>query len=325
MLTFIIGRVTQALAMVAVMSALVFAAIFAIGNPVDVFLNEDMTQTEIEAVTKALGLDLPLWQQYLRFVSNIVHGDFGSSFVFGRSALSVVLERLPATLELAFAATIIALLIGLPVGLCVGLRPGSRADRAVMSVTSFCFSVPTFWAGLLLVLIFSVELKWLPTNGRGETVDLFGIPVSFLTWNGLRHLFLPAFNLSLPLLALIVRLTRAGTVENMGLDYIRFARAKGIAEWRIVFVHLLRNIAIPILTVTGLQLGSLIAFAVVTENVFGWPGIGKLIVDSIMQLDRPVIVAHLVMVVLLFSFINMLVDIAVALIDPRVRMSGKAK
>jgi peptide/nickel transport system permease protein len=217
---------------------------------------------------------------------------------------------------------VIAILLGLPLGLWAGLKPDSAAAKTIMAGSILGFSLPTFWVGLMLIMVFSVWLGWLPPTGRGETVPLFGIEVSFLTWDGLRHLFMPALNLALFKLALLIRLTRAGTREAMVQDYVRFARAKGVSETRIVRVHVLKNILIPIVTVIGLEFGSVIAFAIVTETIFAWPGMGKLLIDSINVLDRPVIVAYLLVIVVLFVFINLVVDLLYTALDPRVRLQA---
>src|SRR6185503_18700717 len=229
-------------------------------------------------------------------------------------------ERLPATLELAAAAMVLAIVIGIPLGLVAGLRPHSFIGRTIMAGSILGFSLPTFWVGLVLIMVFSVQLGWLPPNGRGETVMLLGIPVSFLTVDGLRHLAMPALNLALFKLSLLVRLTRAGAREALLQDYVRFARAKGLSASRVIGVHVLKNILIPIVTVIGLELGSVIAFAIVTESIFAWPGTGKLLIDSINQLDRPVIVAYLMVIVAIFIAINLVVDIAYSMLDPRVRI-----
>ena len=231
---------------------------------------------------------------------------------------------MPATLELAFSALIIGLVVGVPLGVYAGLRPRSLAAKSVMTFSILGFSLPTFWIGLMMVMLFSVKLGWLPASGRGQTVTIFGVPFSFLTADGLSHLVMPALNLALFKISLIIRLTRAGVMETMQLDFIRFARAKGLPESRIVIRHVLKNTLIPLITVIGLELGSLIAFAVVTETIFTWPGMGKLIIDSIAVLDRPVILAYLLMTVVMFSVINLLVDILYALADPRVRLGGNA-
>lgn len=322
MLSFTLRRLAQSAATLLVMSLLVFAGVYAIGNPVDILVNPQADQAEIARVTAQLGLDLPLWQQYWIFLRGAFGGDLGSSFVAGVPAITLILERLPATLELALLAMLIAVVLGVPLGLVAGLKPESWIGRTIMAGSILGFSLPTFWVGLMLILVFSVQLGWLPTTGRGPTVDLFGIPVSFLSGEGLRHLILPATNLALFKLALLIRLVRAGTREAMLQDYVRYARAKGLAGRRVVRVHVLPNILIPVITVAGLEFGSLIAFAVVTETVFAWPGMGKLLIDSIGLLDRPVIVAYLLVTVCLFIFINLAVDLLYATLDPRVRAGG---
>jgi peptide/nickel transport system permease protein len=304
------------------MSLLVFTGVYAIGNPVDILISPQADQAEIARTIAQLGLDLPLWQQYWIFLKGAFSGDLGMSFVAGVPAITLILERLPATLELAFTAMLIAVVFGIPLGLLAGLKPDSWIGRGIMAGSILGFSLPTFWVGLMLIMVFSVQLGWLPTTGRGATVDVFGIPVSFLTWDGLRHLILPATNLALFQLALLIRLTRAGTREAMLQDYVRYARAKGVSERRVVRVHVLRNILIPVVTVAGLELGSLIAFAIVTETIFAWPGIGKLLIDSINMLDRPVIVAYLLVIVLLFILINLVIDLLYTALDPRVRLKG---
>ena len=239
-------------------------------------------------------------------------------------AIQLILDRLPATLELAAAAMVIAIAIGIPLGLVAGLRPHSIAGRAIMAGSILGFSLPTFWVGLVMIMLFSVHLGWLPPNGRGETVMLLGIPVSFLTWDGLQHLAMPALNLALFKLSLLIRLTRASTREAVLQDYVKFARAKGLGPGRVIGVHVMKNILIPIVTVIGLELGSVIAFAIITESIFAWPGTGKLLIDSINQLDRPVIVAYLLVIVTIFIAINFIVDILYSILDPRVRLGSAA-
>ena len=250
-----------------------------------------------------------------------MHGDLGNSFVHGTSALGMILARMPATLELAIVAMVIALLLGIPLGLWAGLKPDSVAGRTIMAGSIVGFSLPTFWFGLMLIMVFAVMLGWLPSNGRGPTVLLFGIPVSFLSLAGWKHLILPATNLALFKLALLIRLTRAGTREALLQDYVKFARAKGVGNARVIGVHVLRNILIPIITVMGLEFGSVIAFAIVTETVFAWPGMGKLLIDSINLLDRPIIVAYLLVTVFMFVMINLMVDVLYSALDPRVRLT----
>ncbi|MGV3628753.1 MAG: ABC transporter permease [Betaproteobacteria bacterium] len=322
MLNFTLRRLAQSIATLFVMSLLVFTGVYAIGNPVDILINPQADQTEIAQTIARLGLDRPLWEQYWIFLKGAFSGDLGKSFAASIPAIELIFERMPATLELSFAAMLIAIVLGIPLGLLAGLKPDSWIGRSIMAGSILGFSLPTFWVGLMLIMVFSVQLGWLPTTGRGATVDVFGIPVSFLTWDGIRHLILPATNLALFKLALLIRLTRAGTREAMLQDYVRYARAKGVPEREVVRVHVLRNILIPIVTVVGLELGSLIAFAVVTETVFAWPGMGKLLIDSINVLDRPVIVAYLLVIVFLFIFINLLVDLLYTALDPRVRLKG---
>jgi len=236
----------------------------------------------------------------------------------------LILERLPATLELAIAASVIAIVIGVPAGLLAGLKPHSVAAKAITAGSILGFSLPTFWVGLVLIMVFAVQLGWLPSTGRGTTVRVLGVETSLLTIDGLRHILLPALNLALFKMALVIRLTRAGTREVMLLDYIKFARAKGLSPARIVRVHVFKNILIPLVTVIGLEFGSVIAFAVVTETIFAWPGIGRLIIASINQLDRPVIVAYLLLTVVMFIVINLVVDLLYSVLDPRVRIGEAA-
>jgi peptide/nickel transport system permease protein len=320
----LLSRLGQALLLVAAMSLLVFLGLFAIGNPVDMFVNPQADQAEIARTTAALGLDKPLWAQYAAFVRKAVGGDLGDSFVFGSSALGLILSRLPATLELAVVAMGVAVLLGIPLGLWAGLKPESLAGRVIMGASIVGFSLPTFWVGLMLIMVFAVQLQWLPASGRGDTGTLLGLPLSVLTADGWRHLLLPALNLALFKLSLIVRLTRSGTREALTQDYVRFARAKGLSGPRIVGVHVLKNVMVPIVTVIGMEFGSLLAFSVVTESIFAWPGMGKLLIDSITQLDRPVVVAYLMLVAVMYAAISFLTDVAYSLLDPRVRLGGAA-
>ena len=322
MLVFIIRRSMQSVVVLLLMSLLVFVGVYAIGNPIDILINPQADQIDRENAIAALELDKPLWEQYLVFLKGALTGDLGRSFVHATSALGLILARMPATMELAIAAMIIAVVLGIPLGLWAGLKPNGIAGRSIMAGSILGFSLPTFWVGLMLIMVFSVMLGWLPSNGRGPTTLLLGfIPVSFLTWDGLSHLIMPATNLALFKLALLIRLTRAGTRESLLQDYVKFARAKGLTNARVIGVHVLRNILIPIVTVIGLEFGSVIAFAIVTESVFAWPGMGKLLIDSINLLDRPVIVSYLLVIVTLFIFINLVVDVLYSALDPRVRLT----
>lgn len=315
----LIQRLFQALVIMFVISLLVFIGVFAIGNPIDVILSPDATQQIREDTIRAYGFDQPLWKQYLAFLGRLLQGDFGRSFLFNMPVLQLIGSRLPATLELTLLAVIGATVIGVPLGMYAGYRPDSWFSKAVMAASILGFSVPTFWIGLVLIFTFAVNLGWLPAGGRGETARLFGVESSFLTLDGLKHLILPATNLALFKFAMMVRLARAGTREIMLSDTVKFARAAGLSEWTILRKHVLQLIAIPIVTVFGLEFGSTLAFAVVTETIFSWPGVGKLIIDSISTLDRPVMVAYLMLVALFFIIINLVVDLLQAAIDPRLR------
>ncbi len=320
MSVFITRRVLQSLIVVFVMSLLVFFGVNIVGDPIDMLINPEADQEDIEAAIRALGLDRPIHEQYWYFVVNALKGDLGKSFIFAEPALKLILQRMPATMELALTAMIMAIFVGIPLGVYAGLKPNSKVSKTIMAGSILGFSLPTFWVGLMFIMIFAVMLGWLPSTGRGETTSLFGIQVSFLTWDGLRHLLLPALNLALFKMSLVIRLARAGTREVALQDYIKFARAKGLSSSRVVLVHVMKNIMIPVVTVLGLELGGVIAFAVVTETVFAWPGMGKLLIDSIQLLDRPVIVAYLMITVMMFIVINLVVDVIYSILDPRVRL-----
>ena len=322
MLVFLIQRLFQSLLAVLVMALLVFIGVFMIGDPISILIDPMADQIEIARATHALGLDKPMWDQLWTFLSNALRGDLGRSFVTSEPALKMILERMPATLELALLAMFISVLVGLPLGIIAGLDPEGGVSRAIMGASIVGFSLPSFWVGLMLILLFAVNLDWLPSFGRGETVDILGLPISFLTLDGLAHLLLPAANLALFKVSLVIRLARAGTREVLMQDYIKFARAKGLSEQRVISVHLMKNILIPIVTVLGLEMGGVIALAVVTETIFSWPGMGKLLIDSIDTLDRPLIVAYLMVTVLMFITINFVVDVIYTFLDPRVKIGN---
>ncbi|MFO8126228.1 ABC transporter permease [Yoonia sp.] len=322
MFGFIISRLLQAIVVVFAMSIIVFVGVYAIGNPIDVMIDPAATAEMRARLIAQYGLDQPLWKQYLTFLANVAQGDLGRSMVYNTSVTGLVFSRLPATLELVLVAIAIATIIGIPAGIYAGFRPKSFASKAIMALSILGFSVPTFWIGMLLIMGFAVELGWLPSGGRGDEGTFLGISTSLATANGWSHVIMPAVNLSLFKMGLMIRLTRAGMVEAMQTDYVKFARAQGLPDRQIVFKHVLRNISIPVVTVFGLELGSTLAFAVVTESVFNWPGVGKLIIDSILTLDRPVMVTYLILVVILFVIINFTVDIVYARLDPRVRLGG---
>jgi peptide/nickel transport system permease protein len=321
---YIIRRLMQSAAVVVAMSIIVFIGLNVVGDPVYLLIDPQADQAEIERTIKRLGLDQPIWIQYFHFIRGALTGDLGTSFVHGTSALKLIVDRMPATLEIAIAATLMSILLGIPLGLYAGLRPDSYVSKSVMATSILGFSLPTFWVGIMMIMVFAVMLGWLPSTGRGPTATYLGITSSLFTLDGLRHVTMPAVNLALLKISLVIRLTRAGAREAIHQDYIKFARAKGLSSSRIVGVHLLKNILIPVVTVLGLEFGNLIAFSVVTETIFAWPGMGKLLINSIQSLDRPVIVAYLIIIVMLFVIINLVVDILYSILDPRVRIGEKA-
>jgi peptide/nickel transport system permease protein len=322
MLAFVIKRVIQSIVVLFIMSLIVFSMINLVGDPVDMLVNPESLPEEIDRVRRDFGLDQPVHVQYWKFLTGAISGDLGNSFIFGRPALALIAERFPATLELATCALILAVSVGLPLGIYAGLNPDGWGARIIMGGSVLGISIPTFWLGLMMIIIFSVFLGWLPVSGRGDTANFLGIESSIFTLDGLRHLILPAINLSLFKISIVIRLTRAGVEEVMALDFIKFARARGLSSQRIIRAHLLPNILIPIITVLAIEFGTLIAFATVTESVFAWPGVGKLVIDAIVNLDRPIVVAYLLFVVTLFLILNLIVDIIYAALDPRVRLQG---
>lgn len=323
MTAYALQRLIQSALVLLAVSVAVFFAIYGIGDPIELLVPPQVSAAERLALIKRLGLDLPVWQQYFTFLGNALKGDLGTSFVHGVPVVSLILGRLPATLELVFLSMSCATIVSVPLGLYAGLNTESRFSRLVMAGTVIGFSLPSFWKGMMLILLFSVVLGWLPTAGRGETVDILGFQTSLFTLDGLRHLALPVLNLAIPTSALLVRLVAAGATEATTQDYVKFARAKGVRHKRIVFRHIMRNILIPVITVAGIEFGSLVAFSTITETVFSWPGMGKLLIDSIYQLDRPVVVAYVMLATLLFVGVNFLVDVLYAALDPRVKLSGE--
>ncbi|MEC9045049.1 MAG: ABC transporter permease [Pseudomonadota bacterium] len=320
MSVFIIRRLLQSGVVVVIMSFIVFSGVFLIGDPVEILVSDDADQQEREEMIKSMGLDKPFLVQYGIFISKALKGNLGESFVFNEPALLLILDRMPATMELAVVSLMIAIVFGIPLGVWAGLKPESWASKSIMTGSILGFSLPTFWVGIMMILLFAVMLGWLPSTGRGDVQVIFGMPISIFSWDGFSHVLMPAVNLALFKLSMVIRLARAGTREVMHQDYIKFAKAKGLQESRIILVHVLKNILIPVVTVLGLEFGGLVAFSVVTETVFAWPGMGKLLIDSIGLLDRPIIVAYLMIIVFLFVFINLVVDILYSILDPRVRL-----
>jgi peptide/nickel transport system permease protein len=323
MTVFVIRRLLQARLVVFLMSVIVFFGVNIVGDPVYMLVSPDADQADIEAAIRRLGLDRPVWEQYYLFLKGAAQGNLGNSFIFGEPALKLILQHMPATMELAFTALFLAVAIGIPLGLYSGLYPDNVFSKGIMAGSILGFSLPTFWVGLMLIMLFAVELGWVPATGRGDLGSFLGIETSLFTTDGLSHIFLPALNLALLKISLAIRLTRAGVREAMGQDYVKYARAKGISTRRIILVHVMKNIMIPVVTVMGLEFGSLIGFSVVTETIFAWPGMGKLLIDAILQLDRPVVVAYLMIMVLFFVLINLVVDILYSILDPRVRLQDQ--
>ena len=309
MSVFIIRRLLQSGVVVIIMSFIVFSGVFLIGDPVEILVSDDADQEEREEMIKSMGLDKPFLVQYGIFVSKALKGNLGESFVFNEPALLLILDRMPATMELAVVSLMIAIIFGIPLGVWAGLKPDSWASKSIMTGSILGFSLPTFWVGIMMILLFAVMLGWLPSTGRGDVQVILGMPISIFSWDGFSHVLMPAVNLALFKLSMVIRLARAGTREVLHQDYIKFAKAKGLQESRIILVHVMKNILIPVVTVLGLEFGGLVAFSVVTETVFAWPGMGKLLIDSIGLLDRPIIVAYLMIIVFLFVFILSLIHI----------------
>jgi peptide/nickel transport system permease protein len=325
MVQFLFSRLLQAVMLVFIMACLTFVGVYALGNPIDILISPQADEIERAAAIARLGLDKPFVTQFFTFLGNALQGNLGKSFVHGTDAVELILAKMPATLELTLFAFVITLSLGLPLGIYAGYRPFSLGGRLIKTLSIVGISLPNFWFGILLILLFSVTLRWLPAGGRGEVTAFLGLKFSFLSLEGLKHIILPATTLAVYKTALIIRLTMSGTREALNADYVRFARAKGLSEARILRVHVLKNILLPLITVLGLELGAMIAFAVVTEKVFAWPGMGKLLIDSIFNLDRPVIVAYLLIIVVMFVTLNLLVDMLYALLDPRVRVKAASK
>lgn len=320
MFGYLIKRILQSIIVLFVVSFLVFVVMYHTGDPVEMLLPPEATQKQVEDLRHHLGLDRPFHVQYFTFLGNALKGNLGKSFTFNKPALGLIVERIPATMELAVTAMFLAVIMGIPMGMYAAVRPDSWLAKTIMSGSLLGISLPVFWLGIILVLIFSVLLGWLPSSGRGETVIVAGIRTGLLSVSGLRHLVLPALTIAIFQLALIIRLVRAGMMEVMLQDFVKFLKAKGLSERRVIFIHSLKNIMIPVVTIIGLQLGNIIAFAIVTESIFAWPGMGKLVIDSIHGLDRPVVLAYLLVVALMFVLINFMVDVVYTFLDPRIRL-----
>ena len=320
MIKYIIKRLLQMLVVLFVVSLVVFILTNYIGDPISMLLPEDASQEEIQQAIRRLGLDKPIHVQYGIFVRDILSGNFGKSYVFSRPALELIIERIPATLEIVITAMVIAIVLAIPLGVYAGAYPKRRSSKVIMAGSILGISLPSFWVGMMMIYIFSVILGWMPASGRGEAIEVFGMRLSIFSMSGWRHIMLPALTLALGNIAMLLRLTRAGMQENMRQDYVKFARAKGVSPKKVLFGHALKNALIPVVTVFGVRIGQLIAFTTITETIYAWPGMGKLLIDSIYMADRPIIVAYLMLVAVIFVVINFVVDIIYTLIDPRIEL-----
>ena len=324
MFSFVVSRILQALPVMFVVSLISFAMFAYVGDPVSIMLGQDFTEAQREALVRDLGLDKPFFVQFGTFLGNAVQGEFGLSYRLSRPVAELIAERAPATLELALTAAFIALLIGVPMGVYTGLYRNSWLSRFFLTFSLVGVSLPTFLIGILLILTFSVWLGWLPSFGRGDVTRLGWWSTGFLTWGGLKALILPAVTLGLFQLTLIMRLVRSEMMEVLRTDYIKFARARGLPNRAINFGHALKNTLVPVITIAGLQLGGIIAFAIVTETVFQWPGMGLLFIQSVGAADIPVMAAYLMLIALVFVTINLVVDLLYYAVDPRLRV-GRGK
>jgi peptide/nickel transport system permease protein len=324
MLSFVVRRLLQAVVVMLAVAFIAFMLFQYVGDPVTNILGQDATPEQRQQLRTDLGLNQPFPVQFAVFVSKAVQGEFGLSLRQGRKVSSLIAERLPATLELSLTAAFIALVLGIPMGVYAALRRGSFWSQALMTASLVGVSLPTFLIGILLILVFAVTLKWLPSFGRGEVTALGGWTTGFLTLDGWRHLVLPALTLAVFQLTLIMRLVRAEMLEVLRADYIRFARARGLTDRAVYYGHALKNTLVPVITITGLQLGSLIAFAIITETVFQWPGMGLLFIQAVTFADIPVMAAYLCLIALIFVVINLVVDLLYFAVDPRLRVETSA-
>ncbi|MBS8225151.1 ABC transporter permease [Vannielia litorea] len=322
MLSFIVKRVGQSILVLLITGLVAFSMFTFVGDPIDNMLGQERTIEDVERLRQQLGLDKPFVVQYYRFLEQAVQGNFGVSYRQGRPVAEILLERAPATLELAAVSGIFAILLGIALGVFTAIRRNGIAANLIMSASLIGVSLPTFLIGILLIYLFSVELGWLPSFGRGDTVDLGGWTTGFLTASGLKALILPSITLGLYQMTLIMRLVRSEMLEVLRQDYIRFAKARGLSDRVVNFRHALKNTMVPVITVIGLQLGSIIAFAIITETVFQWPGVGLLFINAIQFVDIPVMAAYLMLISVMFVGINLLVDILYAFIDPRLRVAA---
>ena len=320
MIAFILRRLIQSVIVMIAVAFISFLLFQYVGDPVSFLLGQDATPEEVREMRAALGLDQPFFVQFWHFLGNAVQGDFGMSLRQAAKVSGLIAERFPATLELALVAAVLALVVGIPMGVYTALRRGSFMSQVFMAISLLGVSLPTFLIGILLILVFAVGLGWFPSFGRGDTVQLGWWSTGLLTRDGWHHIVLPAITLAIFQLTLIMRLVRAEMLEVLRTDYIKFARARGLSNRAIHFGHALKNTLVPVMTITGLQLGGLIAFAIITESVFQWPGMGLLFIQAVTFADIPVMAAYLCLVALIFVVINLVVDLLYFVVDPRLRV-----
>ncbi|HWK69357.1 MAG TPA: ABC transporter permease [Burkholderiaceae bacterium] len=320
MLNFIARRVFQSIFVMLAVGFIAFAMFRYVGDPINNMVGQDTTLEQRAELRRQLGLDDPFLVQYFRFIGNAAQGDFGMSYRQRRPVSELIESRMPATLELSFASAVIALFLGIPMGIYTALRRDGVLSRSFMTLSLIGISLPTFLIGILMILFFGVMLRWLPSFGRGDVVDLGWWSTGFLTKSGWQSLIMPAFTLALFQMTLIMRLVRAEMLEVLQTDFIKFARARGLPERMINFRHALKNTLVPVITITGLQLGSIIAFSIITETVFQWPGMGLLFIQSIGSVDIPVMAAYLLLIAFFFVIINLIVDLLYFAVDPRLRV-----
>ena len=320
MIAFVLRRLLQGVIVMLVVGMIAFSLFNFVGDPVSLMLPPEATQADRDGMRQALGLDKPFYLQFATFIGNALQGNFGISLRLGRPVSTLLVERLPATLELAFTAAMIGLLVGIPVGVYTALKRDSWVSRALLTTSLVGVSLPNFLIGIFLILIFAVWLGWLPSFGRGDTVKIGLWSTGFLTKSGLKSLILPSITLGFFPVTLIMRLVRAEMLEVLRTDYIKFARARGLSDRAVNFGHALKNTLVPVITITGLQLGGIIAFAIITETVFQWPGMGLLFVQAVQFADIPVMAAYLCLIGLIFVVINLVVDLLYYAVDPRLRV-----
>ncbi len=323
MLSFIAQRLIQSVLVMLTVALIAFSMFRYVGDPIASMVGQDTTPEQRDQLREQLGLNDPFVVQYARFVANAARGDFGISYRHRRPVSELLEERMPATLELSFVSAVMALALGIPMGIYTALKRHGVLSKAFMAVSLIGISLPTFLIGILLILFFGVQLRWLPSFGRGDVVGLGWWTTGFLTKSGLLALIMPAITLALFQMTLIMRLVRAEMLEVLRADFIKFARARGLPERLINFRHALKNTMVPVITITGLQLGSIIAFAIITETVFQWPGMGLLFIQAISMVDIPVMAAYLVLIAFMFVVINLVVDLLYFAVDPRLRVQSK--